>query len=332
MKKWLKWEFWPYWLFYIPVYFQYIYLSLKAQSFVFFSASNPSMILGGFCTYSKSDILNKIATKHTPKGFVYKPNQDIKSFLSEYNIDFPFIVKPDIGERGNGVALITAWDELDSYLSTIKNETIIVQEYVNFPIELGVMYHRISGNKEGHISSIVIKDFPTIIGDGKQTFQQLIEQQKRTQFYKKLLFESYKDQLTDIVPKDKKIQLQNIGNHCLGTTFLNGNHLINDQLRQVFDEIATPIKGFNFGRFDLRVSSYEDLYNGQNITIMELNGANSEPAHIYDPNTPLITAYKHLFQHWKNLYKVSVANHKNGTPYAAFWSTVKTVHLHSKNR
>ena len=59
----------------------------------------------------------------------------------------------------------------------------------------------------------------------------------------------------------------------------------------------------------------EDLYTGQNIKIMELNGANSEPAHIYDPKMPILKAYRFLFNHWSNLYQISVRNHENGINY-----------------
>ena len=106
----------------------------------------------------------------------------------------------------------------------------------------------------------------------------------------------------------------------------------NEQLEEVFDKIALQIEGYNFGRFDLRVSSEEDLSRGVNMKIMELNGANSEPAHIYDPKMPLITAYKALFRHWKNLFQVSVANHKLGVPYAPLFGTIKEVRSYFKNR
>ena len=63
-----------------------------------------------------------------------------------------------------------------------------------------------------------------------------------------------------------------IGNHARGTTFLNANHLITPQLIDVFDAISKQVEGYNFGRYDIRVPSLEDLYAGRNIKILELNG------------------------------------------------------------
>ena len=51
IKKWLRikyiktfsWEYWPMWLVYFPATFYFIYLSIKARSFFFFSAANPTI-------------------------------------------------------------------------------------------------------------------------------------------------------------------------------------------------------------------------------------------------------------------------------------------------
>ena len=106
-----------------------------------------------------------------------------------------------------------------------------------------------------------------------------------------------------------------IGNHCLGTKFLNANHLINDQLTAVFNKISHEIDGFYFGRYDLRCPSLSDLYEGKNIKIMELNGAGAEPAHIYQPGFSILEGWQVLLYHWHILYEISILNHKKGVAY-----------------
>ena len=88
------------------------------------------------------------------------------------------------------------------------------------------MYHKTADSRHGIISSIVIKEFLSVIGDGKSTLLQLIEKGERTSFHLELLIESHQSELQTILPLGKKLQLQEIGNHCRGTTFKNGNHLI----------------------------------------------------------------------------------------------------------
>jgi len=324
MKKSLKWEFWPFWIFYIPVYMHWLWYSLRTRSLVFFSAANPAMNLGGFSAYSKFKILKLIPQEYVPRMFLVPQidYQKIQQLCATNNISFPFIAKPDIGERGFGVSLIRTIQELDDYLSKAKND-LIIQEYIDFPIELGIMYHRFSGDKNGHITSVVMKEFLTITGDGKSSMKTLFENGHRTSYHREMLFSKYQNELNHVLPKGTTIQLQEIGNHSKGTTFLNANHLIDIKLHQVFDKIALQIDGFYFGRFDLRIPSIEDLYSGKNIKMMELNGAASEPAHIYDPEMKLSDAYRHMFKHWKNLYLISRKNNKVGHEYTPFFKAYK---------
>ena len=324
MKKTLKWEFWPFWIFYIPIYAQWLWYSLKSRSLVFFSAANPAMNLGGFSAYSKYDILNLIPKHVLPSMFLLSTNahSNTKKLLDKHRINFPLIAKPDHGERGFGVVLIKSEKELTQYLWSSKND-IIIQEYIAFPLELGIMYHRLPGDTKGHITSIVKKEFLTVTGDGKSTLTELFNKGKRTNYHLDMLTKKHKNDLSTILPKNQTLQLQDIGNHSRGTTFINANHLINEQLHKVFDEIATKIEGFYFGRFDLRVTSIKDLYQGKNIKIMELNGAASEPAHIYDPDMRLLTAYKDLSLHWKNLYQVSTKSRLIGNEYTPFREAYK---------
>lgn len=334
LPKFLKWEFWPFWLFYIPVYVKWLWLGVKARSFVFFSAANPTMEMGGFIDYSKYAVLETVPHEYKPLTFLLKgetKNTDILAIMDENKISFPIILKPDKGERGYGVAKLDSEKELNTYLENAVDE-LILQEYCDYPLEIGVMYHRLPDLTNGEITSVVIKDFLSTEGDGISTLLELFHKGKRTRYYLDLLEEKYGNELCSIPPKGKRIELESIGNHCRGTTFLDGNHLINENLTKVFDRISLQMKTHFFGRFDLRVSSLHDLYKGENIKIMEVNGANSEPAHIYDPNMSLFKAYKSMFSHWQNLYAVSVGNHKNGVSYMPLSEAIRKVRRSLKEK
>jgi hypothetical protein len=322
-----KWEFLPYWLFYFPVYFYWLWLSLRARSFVFFSAANPLMEMGGFCGYSKSNVLNQFPSDWIPKTQVLlltSNNISVNTNIILENFRFPLILKPDVGERGWKVEKIHTKEELLEYLSQNQGK-LIVQEYIDYPLEFGVMYSRLPGQARGKITSMVQKEFLSVIGDGKSTLADLFHRSKRTRYYEDTLLLLYKDELHTILPEHTKKELVSIGNHCRGTTFLNANHLITPALVSVFDQISQQISGFYFGRYDIRVPSLDDLYDGKNIKILELNGANSEPAHIYDPQMPILNAYKHLFSHWHNLFEISIRNHKKGIPFMSFQEGLATI-------
>jgi hypothetical protein len=199
------------------------------------------------------------------------------------------------------------------YLQGIKTD-FIVQELVDLPIELAVFYARFPNQERGSVTSVTRKGMLSIEGNGHATIRELILANDRAKLQWNSLSKIFALQLDSILPKGKQLELVSIGNHCLGTTFLDANHLINNQLHHVFDSISKQIDGFYFGRYDLRTGSVEDLYSGK-IKIMELNGCGAEPAHIYQPGASIFAAWKTLFNHWKTLYEISRENHKNGVAY-----------------
>ena len=99
--------------------------------------------------------------------------------------------------------------------------------------------------------------------------------------------------------------------------------------RAVFDHIGKSIPDYYYGRFDLKVPSLDDLYQGKNIRIMELNGVNSEPAHIYDPDMRIGPAYRALFRQARIIQQIAVYNHRQrGVAYAPFWQMFRDLRAH----
>lgn len=268
---------------------------------------------------SKFDVLKLVPHELKPKTLlVHLPSSpdEVMDKIKKNNLRFPLIFKPDLGERGWMVKRIENEKNIDSYLNEIKID-FIIQELVDLPLEFGVFYLRMPNEEKGKVNSITGKDFLSVVGDGKKTLRQLILDKDRARLQWETLRLAYEDRLNEILPKNEKIELVSIGNHCLGTTFLNRNQLITPQLNESFDRISKSVNGFYFGRYDLRCASVEDLQRG-NVKIMELNGCGAEPAHIYHPGASLREALKVLHRHWTNLYRVSSINHQTGTPYLSF--------------
>ncbi len=281
---------------------------------------------------SKYDVLDLVPGNVKPKTILIKLPATVTSITETMlanGLALPMIFKPDMGERGWMVRKIKTDQDIEKYLAEIKID-FIMQELVDLPLEFGVYYVRFPSKQNGFVNSITGKEFLSVTGDGSKTLQQLILEKDRAKIQWSTLRHLYTDRLTEIIPAEKKVELVSIGNHCLGTTFLNYNHLINDKLSASFDIISKQIKGFYFGRFDLRCASLQDLENGI-VKIMELNGCGAEPAHIYHPGSSLIKAMSVLIKHWRNLYRVSKENHDRGVPYLSFREGKKIYHRF-KNR
>jgi hypothetical protein len=319
LQRLVRWEFWPWQIVYSPIAIFWFILAIKARGWVFFSAANPCMRFGGFVAYSKFEVSDLVPKQYLPKTLVLHPGTPITEVivkLSEGGFSFPLIIKPDMGERGKGVKVLKTEIELAGSLSKIKGQ-FLLQEYEDLPMELGVMYSRHPAEEVGKVSSIVIKEFPVLTGDGKSTLQELILGNLRTRLSYKVHFKRFRDRLNEVIPCGGQVQMVTVGNHMLGTTFFGGNHLISKELEFVFDKISKEISGFYIGRYDLKVQSIEELLKG-NFKVIEVNGVNSEPCHIYDPNMPLWKGLRDLFWQWNRIYQISVANNKHGVPYASF--------------
>lgn len=319
-----SWEYWPFGIVQAPLFIYWLWLSLKARSLLFFSASNPGILTGGMFGESKFAVLQKIPPGHVPKSFLIKfPSSPelVKQEIQNHGLAFPLIFKPDLGERGWMVKKINSVEDLVQYVEIAKWD-FIAQEFVNLPLEFSVYYARHPHSDQGKVTSITMKEMLKVIGNGKQTLAQLILDKERAKLQWPVLKKTYANQLNEIVESGKIIELVSVGNHCLGTTFINKNVLITEKLNESFDSLSQQIDGFYFGRFDLRVASIEDLEAGK-IMIMELNGCGAEPSHIYHPGASLTSAIRDLFIHWHTIYTISKANHKLGVPYLPWKEGVK---------
>jgi len=322
--KLFNWEYWPFPIVYAPIFLYWVWLSFRARSLLYFTAANPCMKNGGMLGESKIDILKQLPAENVPVTIFMESGLDDSSILkkiTEHGLTFPLIVKPDTGERGNGVSRLDSPQELFTYARSCRIN-FLVQEFIDLPVEVGIFYIRYPGKDHGAITSLTRKELLRITGDGTSTLRTLVESYDRAYLQREKLSRTWQKQWNSIPAKDEEWVLEDIGNHCRGTKFLDGNMLIRKELTVLFDNLAAQGPGFHVGRFDIRTRSVEDLYAGR-FKIMELNGAGSEPSHIYDPALSLREAYRSLFQHWKMLFEISVINHKEGIPYLSFREGIK---------
>ncbi len=283
---------------------------------------------------SKIKIFDEISPDLKPVTLLFAATaskDEILQKIEESGLEYPLIFKPDVGERGLLVEKIDNETDLDSYLEIIDQD-FLVQEYIDLPIELGVMYYRYPNKSKGKVSSIVVKEMLSVKGDGKSTVRELVLSNPRAKLQLETLEIARADVIDKVLDDGEELELVPIGNHSRGTAFYNGNHLINQDMDRAFDKIASEISGFYIGRFDLRCASIEALNNGD-VKILELNGAGAEPAHIYHPGFSLIKAYKTLFKHMRTLLKISRINNQMGVDYMTLkdgWYVFKQLPIFKK--
>lgn len=261
---------------------------------------------------SKYDIYETMSAYLYPKTILINTDKDIKHItqqLKAKDIQLPFIVKPDIGMRGLKVKLLNTFEDLYSYHSS-ATFSYLIQEYIAYENEVGIFYTRYPEEKSGVITGIVGKEFLTIIGDGISTIETLVKKNDRHLLQLNKLRAIYGNNLKNILALNEKYTLVPYGNHSRGSKFIDLSNLIDEQLTSTINLICQSIPDFYYGRLDIKFKNWEDLKNGENFSIIEVNGAGSEPTHIYDPTHSIFYAWKEIKLHCKILYEISLANKK----------------------
>ena len=322
-------EYWTWWMFYVPLLPYWLFQAIRTRSLTFFTNADPCIDYGGFFGESKMEILRQIPKEYLPKTIFIEKQSDLKTIvdrLIQEDLVYPIICKPDVGERGTQVEKLYSNYDLVQYLSNVQAD-FMIQEFITYDIELGVLYYRYPNASTGKVTSVTRKEFLAVLGDGKSNVGQLMQQSTRARFQVESMRKRLGDMgMNEVIKSGEKRILEPIGNHCRGTKFLDNNFLLNSKLDEVFDKIALTIDGFHYGRFDMKVKSIEDLYSGKNIRIMELNGVSSEPGHIYDPKNTLWGAYRDLARHWKIIADISIQQQRRGimpVPLGILWKVVK---------
>ncbi len=316
----LHWEYWSFGAIYALIYPIWFFLCLRARSLFFFAASNPSIENGGFLNESKKDIHPLIPPEWAPATRFFSFPADPEEVLLELQnagLQFPLIGKPDKGGRGRGVKRLSDKADLISYIQNAQTD-FHIQQFVPYKKEVGIFYYRYPGTEKGALSGIVRKEFLTIRGNGRSTMEELIRSDKRALLQLESLRNIYGNKLAEVLDEGSSLELVPYGNHARGALFIDDSELIDATLTEAIDAICRRIPDFYFGRLDIRYDNWEDLRNGKNLSVIEVNGAGSEPTHIYDPRHSLFFAWKEIVRHWILLYRISRLNHRLGHPYLRF--------------
>lgn len=317
-------EFLPAWFFYTPVVLQSAALSLVHRDWALPLIANPAIKLSGMVGESKHDIFTSAGeqTKQWILPFLTltKTNESstlaleqARHELERMGLSYPLVAKPDLGCRGVGVKLIRDDKQLKNYIETFPQAgRFLLQQKSSYSAEAGVFYVRQPGESSGQIISITLKYSPYVVGDGKSTLKQLIEQCPRAGKLQHLYLPRHSHQLDRVIESEDEFQLAFAGSHSRGAIFRDGNQFITKQLEMKLDQVLGDFEGFHFGRLDIKFKDIETLMKGECFDILEINGASSEAAHIWDSDTPLSHIFSTLLKQYRLLYQIGSKQKKQG--------------------
>lgn len=314
------WETWDWRVKYILLTPAWLWLCLRARSFWFFTASNPTLTFGGFEGESKSEMYAQLPPGSYPTSIFIPPGtafETVIAQLQQSGIQFPLAVKPDVGKMGLMFRRITSLGELRDYHEKIEVQ-YIAQDFISYPLEVSVFYYRMPDEITGNITGFIHKDFLEVTGDGRDTLWQLITKCPRAQFRLKELHAKHRGKLQCVIPSGERYCLSPALNLSRGGKLVSLEHKKDEKLLKLFDDISHYTGAFYYGRYDIRCRSIEALKEGRDFSILEYNGSGAEPHHVYGNGYSLWEACSILVRHWNVLYKISSTNCSRGVTYWSF--------------
>lgn len=248
--------------------------------------TNAPLVANKFLT---NKILKKAGIK-TPDTFLCQTKNDVLKLLKSKKLKFPFVVKPLSASLGTAVtAKINSDQELNLAISRIKHYwrknnrkrmVFLVEKYIN-----GNDYRILVLNNK--VIAVTHRAFPEIIGNGRDTINQLVIKYYLARIYfkkknKKPIFDyelmrnlkAQKVNLNDVLPKGKKIRLRQTAN-IFGGGIANMTYTIHPFYKKIAIKAAKELD-LNFTGIDLMT---QDIGKKGNYAIIELNSFPSLDMH-----------------------------------------------------
>lgn len=315
LRRAVRWEFWPMSIFYLPIVGYLVWLTLRHRGFLPLSC-NPGLPMSGLVGEKKANTLGQLQDAGSSNVALFRllaiddsveeRAKQVTAFMQAHDLSYPIVMKPDFGQRGQQVSVVRTADDMFSYLRSASGD-VLVQQHIEGE-EFGLFYMRLPNETKGTVFSITEKTFPVLVGDGISSLEKLILEQDRTHYMARYLLALHQERLDLVLAEGASFKVVEIGSHCRGSVFLDGNQHRTDALIAKVDEISADIEGFYFGRYDIRVPSVDDLQAGDNIKVLEVNGLTSESTNIYDPSYSVFDAYRILFKQWRLAFAIGQQN------------------------
>ena len=148
--------------FYWQSMYHYLLNGARFRSMTFFSACNPAIDLGGMLYDRKTDIYNLLPQYFVPATTIETSRSAAQSFNEKNNLNFPLIVKPNVGLKGFKVYKIGSVEELNAFFeeNDVKQREWLLQEYIDYKKEFSVLFYRYPLEQQTGVSSFIEKSYP----------------------------------------------------------------------------------------------------------------------------------------------------------------------------
>ena len=330
LRRLMRWEFWPIWAIYGPLVPSLARMALRHRSIRLPTLVNPSIPGGGLAGESKVAIgkaleafpEHGIETEVVEVEDASQGADIVKAWMDRVGVNFPVVLKPDVGERGRGVLIARDEASLSSYFDSAEGR-VLAQAFV-IGEEYGLFYIRQPDAETGEVFSLARKVPRTVEGNGVDSLERLILEDPICLPMAKTLLELNRGRLEEIPGPGDRVPVTEIGTHSLGCRFMVGEDLRTREIEEAVDRLSQG-GGLDFGRYDVKAEDEAALMRGE-FKVIEFNGLTGEAAHMYDPRYGVRAGLRILRAQWEHAFVLGAGHRAAGRrplSWAALWQLVR---------
>lgn len=316
-------EFWPSAIMYAPVVLQWLLLAARHRSLTVPFIANPGLALSGMVGVPKSALMQQAsgAGRAAILPWICHVVTDEPARLqadacvrmaAAAGIHFPLVCKPDIGCRGAGVKLIHTIEQLQAAIAAYPaGAALLCQKLASFEPEAGVFFVRLP-DADGAVVSLTFKYRPQVIGDGRSTLHELLQQDPRAARVQHLYRQRHAGRWNEVIPHGERLRLVFSASHCRGAVFRDAREHITPALTASINRIMDGIPDFHYGRLDVKFADLSALRAGEGLQVVEINGASAESIQIWDRGASLRDAIGTLLWQYRTLFALGAHQRQRG--------------------
>ncbi|MDR2981768.1 MAG: alpha/beta fold hydrolase [Puniceicoccales bacterium] len=333
LRRWSRHEFWPTSLLYGPLALFILWEGVRRFSLLGLTAANPGLgRQGGFTGEAKSTMYDALKAAapiaewcRIPggKGAVEERFMVARDSMREHGLQYPVVLKPELGDDGMGVNVIRSEAQLREWLERFPEDSIL-QRWVD-GLEYEVVWSRLPGEARGRILAVVEKRPVTVLGDGHRTLEELIWADDRAVSMGSLYLRLNWRRAADVIPAGETVPLSVIGTHRCGIRTVDRQELRTEALAAIFDRIADKVEGgLHYMVYDMRVEKEAMLQDGTKITITGVSGAGSVSSRLHDQYVRLGYSFASSRRQIRRAWVAAEVLRTTGVKTASLWETLAT--------
>jgi hypothetical protein len=292
----------------------------KSKVFPGFAPSGQSSVPGLFEGEGKQKFLGRLVRAGYPRSIFISNELSVDDALKKIEragLTFPLVAKPDLRMMGIMFRKIETKETLREHHRTMPVKYLI-QEFIDYPIEVSLFYYRLPGQKKGTVIGFLKKEFLQITGDGQSTVLELMLNYSRIRFRLAEMMSRHENRLNDILSKGEIFILSEALNLNLGRGTVSDVNKYGTMLSAIFDKMSHYSEYFCYGIYEIKCKSIDDLKKGRNFYILEFNGYGIGQHRRYTKGYTLMLACKTALNQLHVIFKIARYNKAFGIHYRKY--------------